>query len=245
MTRRDIISKLTAELDAGITTEAQVVYLLAGIRKIVERDKIRDQYPDLNFHCDWALHSSLDRSAAKAILREFDAAHALLRGNIKLRDLPTPLRAEIDRISKMRSLEKELSEFLTAYGLPQLTKNRPDGWAHFLQLYARVVEDIPLVVSSPAVARHITHVTVHFDQAREAISENPWEKEMLFRVTWTTHDRNGQSGNIFVINSYALILSDSESRSPRGLCHPPVPVPSVVLTRPTTHPATNRQTGFP
>jgi hypothetical protein len=204
MTTRDIISKLTAELYGGIKTEVQVVYLLAGIRKIIERDKIRNQYPDLNFHCDWALHSSLDRAAAKAILREFDAAHALLRGNVKLRGLPHPLRAEIDRISKMRSFETELSQFLTAYGLPQLTKNRPDGWTHFLQLYARVVEDIPLVVSSPAVAKHITHVTVHFDQAREAVSEDPLEKEMLFRVTWTVHDKNGQSGSIFVINSYAL-----------------------------------------
>jgi hypothetical protein len=131
-------------------------------------------------------------------------AHALLRGNVKLRGLPPPLRAEINRISKMRSFEQELSQFLTAYGLPQLTKSRPDGWAYFLQLYARVVEDIPLVVSSPAVAKHITHVTVHFDQARRAISENPGEEEMLFRVTWATHDRNGRSGSISVINSYTL-----------------------------------------
>jgi hypothetical protein len=204
MTTRDIISKLTAELDRGIVSEVQVVYLLAGIRKIIERDKSRDQYPDLNFHCDWALHSSLDRAAAKAILRQFDGAHALLRGNVKLRDLPRTLGSEIERISEMRSFEHELNQFLATYGLPALTKNRADGWAHFLHLYAQVVEDIPLMVSSPAVAKHITHVTVHFDQAREAVSEDPLEKEMLFRVTWTVHDKNGQSGSIFVINSYAL-----------------------------------------
>jgi hypothetical protein len=79
MTTRGIISKMTAELDRGITSEVQVVYLLAGIRKIIERDKIRDQYSDLNFHCDWALHSSLDRAAAKAILREFDASSGKMR----------------------------------------------------------------------------------------------------------------------------------------------------------------------
>ncbi len=204
MTTRDIISKLRKEFDKGITTEVQVVYLLAGIRKIIERDKIGDQYVDLRFHCDWALHSSLDRSGAKAILAEFDAAHALLRGNVKLGDLPPALKAEIDRISDMRSFNKELSQFLATYGLPALNKNRPDGWAHFLHLYARVVEDIPLMVSSPVVAKHITHVTVHFDQARETIKHDNGQEEVLFTVTWTTHDKNGQSGDIFVVNSFSL-----------------------------------------
>jgi hypothetical protein len=63
----DIIRKLTAELDQGITTEVQVVYLLAGIRKIIERDNVGDRYSDLKFHCDWALHSRMDRAAAKAV----------------------------------------------------------------------------------------------------------------------------------------------------------------------------------
>jgi hypothetical protein len=83
----------------------------------------------------------------------------------------------------MRSFDQQLSQFLPAYGLPALTKNRLDGWTHFLHLYARVVEDTRLVVSSSAVAKHITHVTAHFGQARDAFSENPWEKEMLFSVT--------------------------------------------------------------
>jgi hypothetical protein len=35
--------KLTDELNKGITIEVQVVYLLAGIRKLIERDKKKDQ----------------------------------------------------------------------------------------------------------------------------------------------------------------------------------------------------------
>lgn len=60
MTTRDIISKLTRELDTGITSEVQVVYLLAGVRKLIERDGVREQFSDLNFHCDWTLHSKLE-----------------------------------------------------------------------------------------------------------------------------------------------------------------------------------------
>jgi hypothetical protein len=212
----DIIRKLTRELDTGITTEVQVVYVLAGIRRLIERDKIQEQYADLKFHCDWALHSSMDRAAAKAILKKFDAAHALLRENIELRKLPSELRSEIDRISKMRSFEKELSRFLTAYGLPPLTKNCPDGWPHFLHLYTRVIEDIPLVVSllsvrkkkakqntTDSAPKHISHVTVHFDSARETVKDETGEREVLFKVTWTIHDKSGQSGHIFVINSFS------------------------------------------
>ncbi len=147
----DIIRKLTAELKAGITTEVQVVYMLAGIRKIIERDNIGGQYPDLKFHCDWALHSSMDRAAAKKVLRQFDAAHALLQNNIELHNLPRPLRSEINRISQMHSFETELGNFLNVYGLPPITLHRNDGWVHFLHLYTKVIEDVPLVVAVPAV----------------------------------------------------------------------------------------------
>ena len=65
--KEEIIRKLTAQLNEGITTEVQVVYLLVGIRKLIERDEKRERYPVLNFSCDWVLHSKLDRSGAKAI----------------------------------------------------------------------------------------------------------------------------------------------------------------------------------
>lgn len=198
MTTRDIASKLARELDRGIATEVQVVYLLAGIRKLIERDNLREQYRDLKFHCDWALHSKLEGTAAKDVLQKFDAAHALLRaGTVKVRDLPAELESEIDRISKMRSFERELSSFLKTYSLPPLTKNRPDGWAHFLHLYAQVIEDIPLVVTDPTTV-HISHVVVHVRWALKDVGG-----EALFAVTWTSHDKNGQSGDISVFNSFS------------------------------------------
>lgn len=212
----DIIRKLGDELTTGITTEVQVVYLLAGIRKLIERDKVEEQYADLKFHCDWALHSSMDRAAAKAILNRFDSAHALLRTKvINLRTLPWELRNEIDRISQMEIFEEQLAQFLAAYGLPPLTQHRSDGWAHFLHLYTKVIEDIPLVVAAPAVRRkrkqgttdsqpkHISHVTVHCELERETVKHDDGE-EALFKVRWTVHDKNGQSGEIFVRNSFSL-----------------------------------------
>lgn len=188
--------------------------MLVAIRKLIERDKLEDQYAGLKFHCDWALHSSMDRAPAKAILEQFNAAHALLRGNVELHVLPAALRSEIDRISQMRSFREELSKFLAAYGLPPVTPHRSDGWTHFLHLYGKVIEDIPLLVSVPAAKhkskqappdsgpKYISHVIVHCESAQQTIKHANGE-EVLFKMTWTIHDNNGQSGEIFTINSFS------------------------------------------
>lgn len=201
MATEDILSKLTEELEKGITTEAQVVYLLVGIRKLIERDGIEEKYVALNFHCDWALHSQLDRAGAKAILKQFDAAHVLLREHIELHSLPPKLRTEIDDISKMKSFEKELSAFLSAYHLPSLTHHHSDEWPHFLYLYVRVVEDIPLVVNAPGTCQNISRLTVRCELARKPLKHDDGE-DILFNVRWIIHDKAGQSGELFVIHSF-------------------------------------------
>jgi hypothetical protein len=214
MSTSEIIRKLAEELDRGVTTEVQVVYVLAGVRKLIERDHVEDRYTDLKFHCDWALHSSMSYAGAKAILRKFDAAHPLLRDGAELHELPPELRSEINRISKMKSFKEELSGFLAEYDLPPLTKNRLDGWAYFLHLYTKVIEDIPLTVSiakekkagqGPPLGapEYISHLTVHFEQARETL-KHPGGEDVLFTVTWRIHDKNGESGSIPIYNSFSL-----------------------------------------
>src|SRR5947207_2263802 len=94
----DIIRKLTVELNKGITTEVQVVYLLVGIRKLIERDEVEEKYPALMFHCDWAVHAKLDRAPAKSILRLLDEAQPHLKAGT---DLPETLQSQTDEIFQM------------------------------------------------------------------------------------------------------------------------------------------------
>jgi hypothetical protein len=96
----------------------------------------------------------------------------------------------------MRSFEEQMFHFLKQYNLPPLTKRRADGWPHFLHLYAKIVEDIPLEVTG-AAAQHISRVVLHFQKARKKING-----ETLFAMTWTIHDKNGQSGSIQIFNSF-------------------------------------------
>lgn len=208
MTTRDIIWKLAQELNAGITSEAQVVYLLAGIRKLMERDQIADKFINLKFHCDWTVHARLSGETANQILLLFDVAYPVLKGaKSKLEEeLPDDLRKKIDRISEMKSFEEELSAVLGNYGLPPLTAKRNDGWIHFLYLYARVIEDIPLEVqpSRPDAAKHLSKAVVRVRRAEEA--------EIPFRLTWEIHDKNG---DIFAISTLKQHDSGQEAGKPR------------------------------
>jgi hypothetical protein len=196
----EIIRKLGIEFGKGITTEAQVVYLMAGIRKLLEQREEQEQeqepYEYLNFYCDWALHSRMDRRMAQKILKSFDAANIHLREGREIEDLPSELRTELEHISKLSHFEREFRTFLQKNELPTLEARSPDGWVHFLSLYARVVEDCPLVMSTTNDSASIVKVTLRVDSTQRRT-----EHDTLFKVTWNVEDKNGKSGNIFIIFS--------------------------------------------
>ena len=59
---RDIIGKLRDHLAEPVETECAVVYLLAEVRKILEREKPDPKPFALWMHCHWALHVNLTRT---------------------------------------------------------------------------------------------------------------------------------------------------------------------------------------
>jgi hypothetical protein len=62
MGRGEILDKLNVELEKDITSECQVVYILSRIRKYLEFDNKRQEYKYLNFYCNWAMHTQIDRT---------------------------------------------------------------------------------------------------------------------------------------------------------------------------------------
>jgi len=195
----DILKKLRDMLTKGVETEADALYVLTEVRKVLEQQGFKKDYEYLTFHCDWAVHSKLTGPTAQKVLSCFDRANIHLRAGIKLRDLPSALRREIDRLSKLEYFERELAEFLEKHSLPDLSLKRSDGWTHFLHLYAKIVENCPLVMACNNRTATIERVTLHFESAKE-----PIEDEMLYRVTWEVLDKNGLRGNLFVVNSFSL-----------------------------------------
>lgn len=193
------LAKLAQLLKAGITTEAECLQLIVATRKLLEGQKAKQQYEFLTFHCDWAVHSELTGPAAQKILKLFDAANTILRKGLNLSDLPPALRTKIERISKMYVFEEELQRFLQSNNLPDIESTRPDGWAHFLHLYAKIVEHTPLVMLQMNKSPSISSVSLSLELANRLLNG-----DMLFKVTWTILDRNGLSGDIFVLHSFSL-----------------------------------------
>lgn len=200
MTQSAIVAKLELLLAKGIVSEADALYLMVEVRKLLEQQQAKKQYEYLTFHCDWAVHPTLAGPTAQKILEQFDAANIHLKAGVELHDLPGLLRMEIDRISKMKYFEDQLEEFLGVNGIPTLDETREEGWIHFVHLYARIVEDCPLVMTPKNPAATIASVTLKMDLAQASKQDGG---DMWFKVRWIIEDKNGQSGEIFILNSFS------------------------------------------
>ena len=196
----NIIDKLRDHINAGIRKEADALYLLAEVRKLLEQQGLKEGHKYLTFHCDWVVHPKMTGPMAQRILQKFDEANIHLKNGLHVHELPNGLNHEIDRISKLRYFEDELSVYLKTNGLPDLSAVRPDGWSHFFHLYAQIVEECPLVMTA-GNGKSIEKVTVHFELAKQQVKD-----EMLYKMTWVVTDKNGLTGDIFIINGFSATL---------------------------------------
>jgi hypothetical protein len=64
----DILSKLKSELQQEITSERQIVYILVQIRKLINTVELAKKFEALKLHCDWVLHTALDKQSARRLL---------------------------------------------------------------------------------------------------------------------------------------------------------------------------------
>jgi len=190
----DIVGKLTSILTEGIQTEAQTVYLLVGIRKILEHQGAKKQFEYLTFHCDWALHSELEGTMAQRILRSFDAAHVLLKVPARYESLPEELRKQVENITRMENFQWELNDFLSSNGMPAV-----GDWGRFIHLYAKVVEDCPLVMTAKNLTANIDSVTLTVEDAKT----QPSEEGVVFRTVWSVMDKTGKPGKIWVAYTFS------------------------------------------
>jgi hypothetical protein len=201
MSRNSILRKLRQELAQEVTTERQVVYILAEIRKAIEQAGELKNYYALDFYCSFALHTRMDRAGAQRILQRFDKAYPLLA---KKQALPPELRREIQQTIKLERFSRELETFLTANNLPTRLFTEPDGWAKFIHHYGNVIDECELVIKGDgAKLKSIDRVTVRLETATKTL-DTSFGSELLFRLRWISHGKDGTSGEHFVIFGFDL-----------------------------------------
>ena len=136
----DNLSKLDEELRQEITSERQVVYVLVETRKILEGSGKTDGFETLDFFCNWAVHTQMDRTSAKALVRKVDQHFAKLLGS----GLNVQESGWLDELLSLDSFRTQFLNFLRTHGLPEEICG-DQAWPIFLHYYARVIQDCPLL----------------------------------------------------------------------------------------------------
>src|SRR2546430_1401196 len=109
--RHAIVAKVRLELEKGVDNEAQVVYILVESRKLIELSERPESYLPLQFFCDWALHTKLDRKPAFELLREIDGA-------MERKETNEQVAQRIGRKFSLDNFREDLIHFLIDHHLP-------------------------------------------------------------------------------------------------------------------------------
>jgi hypothetical protein len=206
MTERQVIAKLRnapAEgmqdgLPANIVKEAEVVYVLAECRKLLEETKAGDPHFALKLYCHWALHVDLaGRDTTLPFLKRVDVLAAAILGDNNFIEQHRMFR-EFGFLNSFRHL---LRDFLASYDLSTLICDEDPFWRSFLTAYASVVEDGSLTChSQPGDLELITGVTFTKGRAVE-------DRRLPFEMAWDIHLLQGKT---ITANVSALELPNGE-----------------------------------
>ena len=141
---KDIVGKLRNHLAQRIDTECAVVYLLAEVRKLLERDDPQQRHGAVWMHCHWALHVDLHSPKTTLEFLKFvdcwvtnTVADLFPRGTWK----PLQEHYLFKDFIYLDTFRTQLKTFLACYGLPTQLCDQDDRWFAFLSSYAGVIED--------------------------------------------------------------------------------------------------------
>ena len=131
---KEIKSKLGSALSERIKKECQVLYILAEVRKLLERLKDKDNFPVLNFYSNWVLHPEISNTSAVRPLLE------KIEKNILNKEHNTWI---IWKMIDFDEFRKEMGLFLNKFNIVDPFVNRK-YWDNFRNLFVDILTDCPL-----------------------------------------------------------------------------------------------------
>ena len=180
---------MARHLSAPIETEPGVVYLLRGVRILLERSRPDPKPFALWMHCHWALH--MDLSSSGTTKRFLEGIDKFVVNNIAgLEDLAGPKDDEtfvasvIDEHHLSRELvyldsfREQLREFLNYHGLPTELCTDDQRWYAFVAAYAGVIEDGSLSINGGDSLKAVARVIFSKGKAL------PFNHHIQFRLRW-------------------------------------------------------------
>ena len=128
---KEIIKKISTTLETGNFNEQNTLYLLAEIRKLLEKIQ-STQYKIIYFYSDWVVHPKLDRKPAKAMLKFLEG------GLSEAKTMPEFAYGFLS----FQNLKRELLIFFKTYNIKEDIFE--DSWQNFLNSLINIIIDCPL-----------------------------------------------------------------------------------------------------
>ncbi len=125
--RAEIIHKLEKSL-LSFDSEADVVYILTRIGKILEFDNKVSDYQILYFYRNWSVHAKLDKNKKNKFVKNF-VGEFIKNKNYR------------DSVLRHEYFVSKLNSFLKDYSLPQLRNGKK-----FLKLLREIIADTPIIL---------------------------------------------------------------------------------------------------
>jgi hypothetical protein len=145
--KNEIVAKLNRFLDGDIGREADVVYILAEVRKLFEHARTSRKYPVLAFYTHWALHTKIDRQPwarmGLKVLEEIVTEYQAGSGR------PDEIVRAVAGVLSFQQLHHELLDFGVEYDI-RFDHLSNDQWRRFSSLLVDILIDCPLVSEAKA-----------------------------------------------------------------------------------------------
>jgi hypothetical protein len=149
--RKDIVGKLMSHLSKPIDDEPKVVYLLAEVRKLLERDDPTHSSGALWMYCHWALH--VDLTSPGTTMDFLKRVDRWITNTVAYLTPSGPWEFfEEDHLFRdfifLDTFRQQLRGFLASYKLPLSLCDLDEQWYAFLEAYGGVIEDGKLSTKS-------------------------------------------------------------------------------------------------
>jgi hypothetical protein len=140
--QNEIVRKLNCQLEHGFKREADVLYVMAEVRKLFERVRTVRKFPVLAFYSNWTLHTRIDREPwAKEGLKRLE--EVVSGFNSGTHDAEAVLKG----VTGLLSFQRLHAEFL-GFGAEnniRFDQLSNEEWRQFSTLLVDVLVDCPIV----------------------------------------------------------------------------------------------------
>jgi hypothetical protein len=197
---KDIVGKLIVHLSKPVDTECSVVYLMAEVRKLLERDDPKNErWGALRMYCHWALHVELYGAGTTLEFLKFvdqwvmNKVHGvwLMRGPWKFQQELILFRDFLYLDTLRTQLKRFLEGFLSQDGqkIPTTMCDEDSWWFAFLGAYAGVIEDGSLSVKTPDAIKELGAVKeITFTKGDSLSGRN----HVNFVIKWVIELKDGR-----------------------------------------------------